>query len=80
MSTKTLNINTNGLLNKHFMKTNNSLHEPASPTFSVASSYAWVTERSPSELKNIFKTTFNSLLEKEKGIYVDLFILNELLF
>ncbi|KAG2236925.1 hypothetical protein BDF21DRAFT_489933 [Thamnidium elegans] len=68
MSTKTLNINTNGLLNKHFMKTNNSLREPASPTFSVASSYAWVTERSPYELKSIFKTTFNSLLEKEKDL------------
>ncbi|GAA5795288.1 hypothetical protein EDC94DRAFT_516725 [Helicostylum pulchrum] len=50
------------------MKTNNSLREPSSPTFSVASSYAWVTERSPSELKNIFKTTFNSLLEKEKDL------------
>lgn len=67
MSTKTLNINTNGLLNKHFMKTKSSLCEPASPTFSVASSYSWIVERSPAELKNIFKTTFNSLLEKEKG-------------
>jgi hypothetical protein len=61
MSTNTLNI--------HTFMTKNSVYsrEPASPTFSVASSFSWIAERSTAEIKHIFKSTFNSLAEKERG-------------
>lgn len=65
MSTKTLNINTNGYLKSHAMK--NIPREPASPTLSTYSSYSWIAERPSAEIKHIFKSTFNALVEKERG-------------
>lgn len=66
MSTKTLNININGFLKRsHTMK--NIPREPTSPTFSTHSSYSWIAESPAAEIKHIFKSTFNALVEKERG-------------
>lgn len=70
MSIKTLNINTTKNFFSSTMNKNNQFRAeepPTSPTFSVSSSFSWIAERSSSEIKNIFKSTFQSLLEKERG-------------
>ncbi|KAG2198972.1 hypothetical protein INT47_013156, partial [Mucor saturninus] len=65
MSTKTLNINVNGFFKNHAMK--NIPREPASPTLST-SSFSWITQRPAAEVKQLFKSTFNALVEKEKDL------------
>lgn len=81
MSTKTLNININGLFKNHAMK--NIPREPTSPTLSTAS-FSWITQRPAAEVKQLFKSTYNALVEKEKGNIINkqnrfLFLLNNLI-
>jgi hypothetical protein len=54
------------ILNFRSFSRNSTYDEPVSPTFSNFS----LSEKTPSEIKGLLKSTFRSLREKERGTYI----------